>query len=318
MKAIYLCEKPANIKNVFGVDSIVYKKTDITSLPEKFKDTEFVFSSWGMPQFAESEIRKCLPSLKAVFYAAGSVQAFARPFLNCGVKVFSAWEANAVPVAEYTVAQIVLANKGFFKTMRYTSRGAARKEFENFPGNYDVNVGLLGAGAIGKLVTSKLKEYRLNVMVYDLFISSETAKSLGAEKCELADIFKRCAVVSNHVADNEQTKNMIDEKLLSTLPPYSTFINTGRGAQVVEEDLIKVLKSRPDITAILDVTSPEPPREGSELYTLDNCILTPHIAGSSGKEVRRMGEYMMSAYDAFVSKDECIYEVTLDMLDTMA
>ena len=62
----------------------------------------------------EEQIAEYLPSLKAVFYAAGSVQAFARPFLNRGIQVFSAWAANAVPVAEYTVAQIILAGKGFY------------------------------------------------------------------------------------------------------------------------------------------------------------------------------------------------------------
>lgn len=69
-----------------------------------------------------------MPSLKAVFYGAGSVQAFARPFLNCGVKVFSACAANAVPVAEYTVAQIVLANKGFFSSSRLAKMGEYMKE----------------------------------------------------------------------------------------------------------------------------------------------------------------------------------------------
>lgn len=93
---------------------------------------------------------------------------------------------------------------------------------------------------------------------------------------------------------------------------------TGRGAQVVEPDLIDTLKSRPDLTALLDVTFPEPPVEGSELYTLPNCILTPHIAGSSGNEVRRMGAYMEAEYQSFTQGQPCKYEVSLEMLKTMA
>ena len=111
---------------------------------------------------------------------------------------------------------------------------------------------------------------------------------------------------------------MLGGVLFEKMRPYATFLNTGRGAQVVEADLIRVLKERPDLTAILDVAFPEPPEEGSALYTLPNCILTPHIAGSSGNEVRRMGEYMKEEYQNFLNNNPCKYEVTLEMLKTMA
>jgi phosphoglycerate dehydrogenase-like enzyme len=125
-------------------------------------------------------------------------------------------------------------------------------------------------------------------------------------------------VVSNHLANNEQTKGMLHKSLFEKMLPFATFINTGRGAQVVEDDLINVLKNRPDLTALLDVTFPEPPERGSELYTLPNCILTPHIAGSAGNEVRRMGEYMEAEYQNLIQNKPCKYEVTLEMLKTMA
>jgi len=136
MKSIYLSEDTEIIKDVYNMNEKVFVKNDILSNPENFKDTEFIFSTWSMPTFTEEEIKEYLPSLKAVFYGAGTVQFFARPFLNLGIKVFSAWAANAVPVAEYTVAQIILANKGFFKTMRYVDREGSRETFNKFPGNY--------------------------------------------------------------------------------------------------------------------------------------------------------------------------------------
>ncbi len=318
MKVIYLCERPATAQNVFNTQEKVYCKADVMQCPEKFKDTGFIFSTWGMPGFTEDEIKEYLPDLKAVFYGAGTVQSFARPFLNCGVKIFSAWAANAVPVAEFTVAQITLANKGFFKTMRFTDRGAAREISKNYPGNFDAKVGIIGAGMIGKLVINMLKGYDLEVLVFDPFLPDEKARELGVTKVELDTLFSECQVVSNHLANNEQTKGMLCGKHFEKMLPYSTFINTGRGAQVVESELIATLKSRPDITALLDVTYPEPPEKDSELYTLPNCILTPHIAGSSGYEVRRMGEYMKSEYDAFVNGRPTKYEVTFKMLETMA
>lgn len=316
MDKIFLCETPANIVSVFDSHETVFSKADI--LNGGFEDIHYIFSTWGMPAFTEQEIRRYLPNLKAVFYGAGTVQAFARPFLNCGIQVFSAWAANAVPVAEYTVAQIILANKGFFKTMRYTDRAAASKLTKEHPGNYDVAVGIIGAGMIGKLVIQMLKAYNLDVLVFDPFLPHEKAMELGVKKVSLDTLFAKCQVVSNHLANNAQTRHMLTGALFETMPPYATFINTGRGAQVLEADLIRVLRQRPDLTAILDVTDPEPPMENSLLYTLPNCILTPHIAGSLGNEVRRMGKYMEDEYEYYVQGKPCRYGVTLKMLETMA
>ncbi len=318
MKKCFLTRRTNDIISAYGSEDTVYNKADVLSEPERFLDTEYIFSTWGMPEFSEEELKKYLPNLKAIFYAAGSVQKFARPFLNCGVKIFSAWAANAVPVAEYTVAQIILANKGFFKTMRYRDKKEARATAVSYPGNFDVKVGIIGAGMIGKLVIQMLKSYKLEVMVFDPFLPDDKALELGVTKVSLDTLFSECQVVSNHLANNEQTKGMLGGALFEKMLPYATFLNTGRGAQVVESELIAVLKSRPDLTAILDVTDPEPPEKDSELYTLENCILTPHIAGSSGNEIRRMGEYMEKEYESFVHNKPCKYEVTLEMLKTMA
>lgn len=321
MKKIYLCASEKNIRNVFCTDDPVYSKDDILKNAEQFKDVEFIFSTWGMPEFSEEEIKAYLPSLKAVFYGAGTVQYFARPFLHCGVKVFSAWAANAVPVAEYTVAQIILANKGFYASSRLAKtgdRGAAHLCFSAYPGNYDAKVGIIGVGMIGKMVVQRLKAYALDVLVVDPFLSEDEANALGVKKTDLETVFSQCHVISNHMANNEQTKGMLNGALFEKMLPNATFLNTGRGAQVVEADLIRVLSARPDLTAVLDVTVPEPPEPGSPFYTLPNCVLTPHIAGSSGNEVRRMGEYMKAEYENFVANKPCKYEVTLEMLKTMA
>ncbi len=318
MTEMYLCDKPEQVRWVFDTEDPVYSKADLLGDPDKFREVEYVFSTWGMPKLTTEEIKACFPALKAVFYAAGSVQSFARPFLECGVKVFSAWAANAVPVAEYTVAQIILANKGFFQTMRYTDRAKARAAFSRFPGNYGAKVGLLGAGMIGKLVIERLQEYHLQTLVFDPFLPDRQAEEMGVQKASLEQIFRECAVVSNHLANNPQTKGMLTGALFAAMPEYATFLNTGRGAQVVEQELIAVLKARPDLVAVLDVTDPEPPRPDSDLYTLPNCILTPHIAGSSGDEVHRMAKYMREEHRALVEGRSTRYEVTEEMLKTMA
>jgi phosphoglycerate dehydrogenase-like enzyme len=334
MRSIFLCEQPATLKSVYtedqraylaaraGADETVYRRADLLEAPESFHDVDYIFSTWGMPALSEDEIARCLPSLRCVFYAAGSVQAFARPFLARGVRVFSAWAANAVPVAEYAVAQILLAGKGFYAypaLMRERNFAACNRLKKSYVGNYGERVGLIGVGMIGSMVAERLKGYDgLEVCAYDPFLSPERAAALRITLVPLEELFSSCRVISNHLANNAQTRGMLDYALLSRMLPYSTFINTGRGAQVVEGDLVRLLRERPDVTAVLDVTDPEPPLEGHEFYTLPNCHLTPHIAGSLNAETHRMAEYMIEEYDHVSLGCPVHYEVSMKMLETMA
>jgi phosphoglycerate dehydrogenase-like enzyme len=291
----------------------------------------YIFSSWGMPVFTEEQLSRHFPNLKAVFYAAGTVQAFARPFLNKGIRVFSAWVANAVPVAEFTLGQILLANKGFFQLDRHYRQDAAagepdRKGWEaavaygnSFPGNYGVQVGLLGAGAIGRLVIDMLKPFNMHVKVFDPFMSEEEAEKLGVEKTSMEDIFANCQTISNHLANNAQTQQILHDGLFRSMKENATFINTGRGAQVSVPGLVEALRECPGRTALLDVTDPEEPLPaGHPLWELPNVILTPHRAGSATEEIRRMGAYMFEEYGKLLKGEVPQYEVTLKMLETMA
>ncbi len=288
---------------------------------EKFRRVEYIFSTWNMAVLSEKKIEEYFPSLRAVFYAAGTVQYFAKPYLDRGIKIFSAWGANAVPVAETTVAQIILANKGYFQTVHRGESGGWYQHDAGKPysGNFNTNVGIIGAGMIGRLVIEMLKNYKLNVLVFDPFLPDETAKSLGVEKVSrVTELFERCSVVSNHLANNPQTENMIDKACFEKMGRNAVFINTGRGKQVNESDMIAALKECPERVALLDVTFPEPPEKGSELYSMKNVFLSPHLAGSIGNEIQRMGEYMLSEFLAFESGKPTKYEVTAGMLETMA
>ena len=333
-KAIFIGTEKA-ISDAYGPGTLAALMRDLELLPAfytedmlrdgqvrpELAEAEYAFSTWGMPALTQEEIAALLPNLKALFYAAGSVQAFARPFLDRGVRVFSAWAANGVPVAEVTAAQIILANKGFFQTM-HKGGGAVWTEHDRakpHPGNFGTRVGIIGAGMIGSMVIKKLQDTDLEVLVFDPFLSPERARALGAEKTEsLPELFARCHVVSNHLANNPQTVNMIDKRCFDAMEENGVFINTGRGQQVVEADLIAALKEKPARAAVLDVTWPEPPAPGSELYTMENVILTPHAAGSLGNEVARMGEYMLNEFICLYYGKPVRYEVTRAMLETMA
>jgi phosphoglycerate dehydrogenase-like enzyme len=111
---------------------------------------------------------------------------------------------------------------------------------------------------------------------------------------------------------------MLNARLFRLMRGGATFINTGRGATVVEADLTAVLQERPDLCALLDVTWPEPPEAGSPLYTLPNVWLSSHIAGSKGDEVRRMADWMIEEYQRCARDGSLRYEVTPQMLERMA
>ena len=320
---LYPEELRARIRARADFSDEIYSSRDLDdpALAGLFARTRVIFSSWGMPALTEKQIEAHFPNLEAVYYAAGTVQYFARPFLKRGVRVFSAWAANGVPVVEFTVAQIVLAGKGYFQSLRRyreRDRKAAFAYTMSLPCNYNIRVGILGAGVIGREVMARLKAYQYEVLAYDPYVSDEVLSSLGAKRASLEEIFSTCQIISNHVANLPATVGMIDGKLLHSMLPNAAFINTGRGAQVVESELIAALKACPDRTALLDVTWPEPPEEGSEFYTLPNVFLTPHIAGSQNNEWARMALYMVEEFEHTEDHLPVRYEVTEKMLETMA
>ncbi len=188
----------------------------------------------------------------------------------------------------------------------------------NCGGAYKAKVGLIGIGSIGALVAEKLKQNDVDVFFYDLFLQKEEAKRLNITPMSLEEIFSQCNVISNHLANKEELNGIIDGKLLNRMMPYSVFINTGRGNQVNENDLIRAMKNDQTRTALLDVLAYEPLSPNSELVNCQNIIITPHIAGSLGNEVIRMAEYMLAEAKRIDENKTPLYEVTESILSTMA
>ena len=281
---------------------------------------EAIFSTWGLWSFSDAELA-ALPQLRAVFYGAGSVQHFARPLLARGVTVVNASYAIGTAVAEFTAAQTVLANKGYFRNLRYAKLPPPQRAGLDRgvgPGNFEETVALLGAGAVGRQVIARLQAYRLKLIVFDPFLSDEAARALGVEQVSLADAFRRGSVISNHLASLPATKGMLKAEHFRLMRDDATFINTGRGATVVEADLIAELERRPTLVALLDVTDPEPPAADSPLYRLPNVYLTSHIAGSVNRELAHLADTMIAEYERWAAGQAVRHAVTLKMLETMA
>ncbi|MBT4501516.1 MAG: hydroxyacid dehydrogenase [Gemmatimonadetes bacterium] len=330
-KGAFFCNNQGNLDSVYGkgrkerVAEIVdlYPETitgeNFSTHAEGLRNLEVVFSTWGMLQLEKSELEQ-LPALEAVFYGAGSVKGFAEPLLEQGITLMSAWGANAVPVAEFTLAQTLLACKGYFRNTRECGSPQIRRSGRPFRGKgvFTETVGLIGIGMIGSLVCELLKPFELEVIVHDPYLSDEKAGELGVEKVDLEELFSRSYVISNHLPNIPATRGMLDGELFASMREDAAFINTGRGAQVVEGDLIGVLEKRADLTALLDVTFPEPPEEDSAFYTLPNVQLSSHIAGSMNDEVVRMADYAIEEFLRWEQGEALKYQVTLEMLETMA
>jgi phosphoglycerate dehydrogenase-like enzyme len=281
-------------------------------------EAEFLLATWGMPVLDRAFL-EAAPRLRAVFYAAGSVKGFATPESYArGILISSAWEANAVPVAEYSLSTILLGLKGFWLTQRQMRGGSFSHDRSPVAGAYRTKVGLVSLGAIGRRVAAHLSRFEVNVIAYDPFADPVKSAELGVTLVSLGELFAQSDVVSIHAPWLPETEKMINGALLSSMKSGACLINTSRGAVIDEEDLCRVLGERADLTAVLDVTHPEPPLPDSPLRTLENVILTPHIAGSMGGEISRMGRWMVDELSRQLDGKELHHLIPQDMLSRMA
>ncbi len=299
---IYGRKQRKEISELVDIYAPLQTTDTIEADPDVLREADVIFSGWHMSKM-DSNFLEAAPNLKAVFYGAGSTKYFVTDDVwERDITICSAYTANAIPVAEFTLGQILLS----LKSVWYHSRDIRHKRdfvrSECFgPGIYGSTVGLVSLGTIAKYLCQFLAPFNVRIIAYDPYVDKETASMLNVELCSLEDVFRCADVVSLHSPLNSQTIGMIRGDHLLSMKPYSTFINTARGAIVDESEMIEALKQRCDLTAMLDVTEPEPPLRTSPLYDLKNVILTPHIAGSMGLECRRMGDMMVQELKRYVS-----------------
>ncbi|MEO6845716.1 MAG: hydroxyacid dehydrogenase [Chthoniobacterales bacterium] len=330
MKAIYLCdhsehfdqvwasEQKSRLRSVVDISDRMFKSDELPAEATNLKDVEVAFSTWGMPALTEEQL-DYLPNLRAVFYAAGTTRNFALPFLKRNILVVNAAAANAVPVAEFTLSQILFALKfGWQQAMALKNGGPENWKRRDMPGVYENTIGIISLGLIGRKVCELLRPFVLKKLAFDPHASAETFQSLDVKSASLESLFAESEVVTLHAPWLPQTEGLITGKLIASMKPNATFINTSRGAIVNEPEMIEVLKQRPDLMAVLDVSNPEPPVTSSPLYTLPNVILTPHIAGSMGKEVRRMSDMMIDEFIAWTKGHASPHTVTFETLEKSA
>jgi phosphoglycerate dehydrogenase-like enzyme len=285
--------------------------------PQIWAQAEVILATWGCPALTP-EMVQAAPRLKVIFHAGGSSKHLATPeVLARNIAISTTYAANAVPVAEFALAHILFGLKSGWQHVTATRR---ERTYTRLPraGAFGATVGIISLGIIGQTLVSLLRQTAVHVIAYDPYVNSAQAAELGVEMVTLDDLFCRADVVSLHTPWLKETEGMISGAHLASMKPYSTFINTARGAVVREQEMVEVLQKRPDLVAVLDVTHPEPPAHDSPLYTLPNVVMTPHIAGALGHEALRMGQYAVAEIERYVSGRPLQYALQADRVGILA
>ncbi|GAB5428554.1 MAG: hydroxyacid dehydrogenase [Devosia indica] len=284
-------------------------------------EADILVTGWGCPMLTPDVLRAA-PRLKLIAHAAGTVKYTVDPTAYAsGIRVTHAAEANAVPVAEFTLAAILFANKRVFELRDLyrddPTRRSAYQLMDEPIGNFRRTVGLVGASRIGRRVAALLGGFDLNVLLYDPFVQPDDPIAQQAELVDLDTLMARSDVVSVHAPSLPSTRGMIGSRQLKLMQDGAAFINTARGALVEEEALLAELQTG-RIHAVIDVTDPEVPPASSPFFSLPNVFLTPHVAGAIGTERARLGLMAVEEIERFVRGEPMLYEIEPELLERLA
>ncbi|MFB8755325.1 hydroxyacid dehydrogenase [Streptomyces nigra] len=282
----------ARLREAVDVDAgLVAEDLTDPRVKDALARAEILITGWGSPRLDAAAL-DAVPRLRAVLHAAGSVKGIVTPELwRRGIAVGSAAAANALPVAEYTLAMILLSGKDLFAV-----RDRLRAERDAFGGwgllpgigNLGRRVGVIGASRIGRRLIGLLRPFDLVPALSDPYVGEETAAALGVPLLPLDELLRTSDVVTVHAPATPETRHLIGARELALMPDGAVLINTARGSLLDHDALVAELRTG-RLSAILDVTDPEPLPASSPLYDLPNAVLTPHRAGSQGNETARLG-----------------------------
>lgn len=282
---------------------------------------EVLLTGWGAPPLTAERLA-LLPQLRAVVHCAGSVRQLVSPRLwERAIRVSSAAEVNAIPVAEFTFAAVVMAGKKapFLAADARTHRSdwtyrTGRGEL----GNLGLTVGVIGYSRIGRRVVHMLQQLAdMTCLVADPYANPTEIAAAGGELVPLNDLLARVDVLSIHAPDLPSTHHLVGGLELALLRDHATVINTARGA-LIDTAALEIECASGRLNAILDVTDPEPLPATSVLYDLPNVMITPHVAGSLGGEIRRMTDTALDELERLVRGDRLAHEVVENDLALIA
>lgn len=284
---------------------------------EFVKGSSIIITSWGSPKLTQPYLDAC-PDLKAIIHGAGTI----KPILSdeaIALKPRCTSSACAIGegVAESALAFAISACKKFYWLNEDTHNKMWAENKSGVVDFYDIKVGVISGGFVGRHMVKLLKNFHVDILMYDPILSKEQIAEIGAEKVELNELLSQCDVISVHAPSIPATDNMINRENLPLIKDGAVLINTSRGSVIEEPALIEELKTG-RFYACIDVTNPEPPLPENGLRELKNVILTPHLAGTATNGKRRIALHVCEEIERFVSGEKMKAEIDLDKLSQMA
>ena len=201
------------------------------------------------------------------------------------IKITNSPTANLLSVVELTVALIINAARKINLSDNHLKDGKwNRKEFIGMELS-GKQLGIVGYGKVGRLVSDRMKSFGMSIAFYDPYIDGWDGPE---NNVELDELLTSSDVISIHVIKTEETENLISREKLALLKKSAILVNTSRGGVVDEDYLIEMLISKQLFGAGLDVYSEEPPKNIDNFVNI-NLITTPHIGASTNEAHLKAG-----------------------------
>lgn len=263
-------------------------------------------TGWGTPALTP-EVFERASDLRLIAHSAGSVKAMlgrcaVEHVMPRGICMFSANRAIAYNAAEHTLGLMIAMCRKLSEQAQALRRNPGiwpdRMVRHNAQFLTGSRVGLVSASEVGRQVIRLLKPFDVELRVFDPFLTFDEALGLGVEKVDLMTVFEQSDIVSVHAPLLPATRGLIGRAHFAAMRDGAVFINTSRGAILDESALVCELGSG-RFSAALDVTIEEPLPADSPLLTLENVLVTPHLAGSGHYGYSRIGEGTVNALEDF-------------------
>ncbi|MCS7484072.1 hydroxyacid dehydrogenase [Umezawaea endophytica] len=291
---------------------------DFTTAHAVLAEVEVLVTGWGCPPLTAAVLAEA-PRLRAVVHTGGSVRDLVTPACwDRGVVVSSAAAANALPVAEYTLAMILLTGKRVLERARHHRLERRADDWLRTPktiGNHGRTIGVLSASMIGRRVVDLLRPFDFHVLLHDPFVTEGAVP--GVELVGLRELFTRSDLVSVHTPLLPETRGLVSRELIAAMPPDAVLLNTARGAVVDQDALTEAVRDK-RIRAVLDVTDPEVLPPDHPLWDLDDVLITPHLAGSQGNEWRRLADTAVAEVGRWGRGEEFAHPVRRELFGQLA
>jgi phosphoglycerate dehydrogenase-like enzyme len=315
---------PGTTRVLRSLGKVVFQSPDervgTDQLASMLGDCRVLITGWTTPPLTPA-VLAAAPRLQLVAHTGVSLRPLLdRDFFLTGVRATNTGDSMVVPVAEFTVMQILRALRHTVACAAPLPRGPDSWSVWKNPNGTELSgcpVGVVGAGQIGRRVIGYLRAFDANVFVYDPLLPESAARAMGVTPLKLRELLKRSRVVSLHAPSLPATKGMLGARELAAMPDGSWLINTARSSLVDSTALLRELESG-RISAALDVFDQEPLPGDSPLRGLPNVMLTPHAAFMTRECLRRLGDVTVEEIRQHLAGKPLQNEVTARMYETMA